>query len=152
MSVHDKPLLPLRRQVVAGRVVDDQEDFAPLVFRDEPLEEGPEGFAIEDVGEPVGEVRLVKSNRRIQVGGLPLAIGVDPGLTPNACPRSVKRAIEPKAGFVLEEDYSTAGCSFFFIRGNFVRSQYACRSWSARASRFRGRCTENPSLCSSTGM
>ena len=137
---------------MARRVVDDQEDLAPVVLRDQTLEEYPERLAIEYVGKPVRKLRLMEFYCGEQMRRFTLTIGVDAGLAAHSSPRPMKRAVEPEAGFVLEQDYATACRGLFLIRGNAVRSQYPCRFKSARASRLRGRCTENPSLCSKRGM
>jgi hypothetical protein len=34
----------------------------------------------------------------------------------------MERPIEPEAGFVLEEDYPSAGAGFFLIAGNVFRT------------------------------
>lgn len=136
---------------MAGGIVNNEEDFAPSVHCPEALEEGPERLPVEHIGKPVRKARIVETDRREQVCCFALTIRVDSGLAADPCPRSVKCAIEPEARFVFEQDYATAGCGFFLIRGKVVCSQCAWRSWSARASRFRGRCTENPSLCSKRG-
>lgn len=73
------------------------------------------------------------------MSGLALAVGVYAWLLPDARPSLVKSAVEPEARLVFEEDYAAARRGFFFIRGSFVRSQYAWASASARARRLRGR-------------
>lgn len=147
-----EPFFPFGRQVMARSIVNDEKDFATLVFRNEALEKPPEGLAIEHVGKPVGEVGVVKRNCAKKMRSFPRAVGVDPRLTAHSRPGSMKSTVEPEAGLILEQDYAAAGSSFFLIRGSVTRSQYSCRLWSARASRLRGRCTENPSLCKSGGM
>jgi hypothetical protein len=127
-KIRTEPLLSFRRQVVAGCVVDDEEDLAASVLGCQSLQERPESLSIEDIGKPIGEARLDEANRGKQVGSLPLTICVDPWLTAEARPRSVQRAVEPEAGLVLEKDYPATGGRLFFIPGNVVRSQYACRS------------------------
>lgn len=152
VPILSEPLFAFRWKVVAGRIVDDEEDLAPAILGYQSLQERPEGPAVEHVGKPVSEVGVRESNGREQVGGLPHPIRVNARLAADARPRSVQRAIEPEAGFVLKQNYPAARSGFFLICGNVVRSQYSWRSRSARASRLRGRCTENPSLCSSRGM
>ena len=152
LSILSKPLFPFRWQVVTGCVVDDEEDLATSVLRDEASQERPEGLAVEHVGKPVGEIGIMEPNRRKEMRGLSQSECVDPWLAAHPRPGSVECAIQPEAGFVLEEDYAVASCGFFLIRGKVVRIQRSCRWRSARASRLRGRCTENPSLCSSGGM
>jgi hypothetical protein len=51
----------------------------------------------------------------------------------------VQSPVEPEAGFILEQDYSTTRGRFFLIEGSRVRSQVACFSRSAFAKRLRGR-------------
>ena len=151
MSVFGEPLLARGRKVVTWGVVNDEEDLAPSVLADEALEERPKGIAVEHVSKPVREPRIVESYRCEQVRSLSLTVRVDSRLATDARPRPVKCAVEPEACFVFEQDYApTLGC-FFLIATNVVRSQCSCHSWSARASRFRGLCTENPSLCSKRG-
>ena len=143
--VAGEPFLSVGWKVVPRSVVDDEEDLAALVLRDQVFEKCPEGFAVEDVRESVGELRIFEADGRVQMSSLPHAIGVDSGLASDTRPRLMQRAVEPEARFVFEEDYSSARGCFFFIAGSRLRSQYSCFSASARASRLRGRCTEKPS-------
>lgn len=140
-----EPVLSVGWEIVPRSVVDDEEDLAALVLRDQVFEKPPERFTIEDVREPVGELRIFEADGREEVSSLPHPIGVDSGLAPDTRPRLMQRAVEPKTRFVFEEDYSSARGCLFFIAGSRLRSQYSCFSASARASRLRGRCTEKPS-------
>lgn len=147
-----EPLLPFLVEVVAGAVVDDQENLATAVLRDEVLEEAQERLTVEDLGELEGKARVGEAHGSVDVGSLSLAEGVDAWLVPDARPGSVEGSVEPETGLVLEENHPTASRRFFLIAGNRSSSQTRCFSRSARASRFRGRWTENPSLCSRRGM
>ena len=147
-----QPPFPFVVQVVTGAVVDDQEDLPPRVFGDESLEEAKERLSIEDVGELVAKSSVLQPYCSEEVSGLSLTIGVDARLASDARPSSMKRSVEPEAGFVPEEDNTSTCGGFFLIAGNFSFNQMACFSASARANRFRGRCTENPSRCSRRGM
>jgi hypothetical protein len=88
----------------------------------------------------------------VHVRHLALAERIDARLHADARPRDVERAVEPEARLVLEHHDAAAGPRFFLIAGRRARSQYSCASASARASRLRRRCTENPSWCSRRGM
>ena len=134
------------------RIVDDQKDLARGESSDKALDKTPESFTVEDIGELVREIRPVEADRSKNVRSLPLTISIDARLHTDACPRAMESTVEPKTGFVFEHYYSTTGGGFFFISGNFVRSQYSWASASALASRLRGRCTENPNLCNRRGM
>lgn len=123
LAVGREPGLSFVRQVVTRGVVDDKEDLATSVFRNEALQERPEGVPVEDVGEPVGEAGVVEGNCSEQMCGLAPPEGIDAGLAANSRPCSVKRAVKPKAGFVLEKNYAATGSGFFLIRGNVVRIQ-----------------------------
>ncbi len=134
-----EPEFSLGWKVVERRIVDYQKYLPAAVLRNEALEECPECVAVEHVGKPIGEVRGVKTDRTEQVRRETLAVCVDTGLTADTRPSSMQRSVEPETDLVLEQDYATAGRSFFLIAGNFLRSQYSCRSLSARQSRLRGR-------------
>lgn len=151
MAVGDEPAPSFFVEVMAGAVVDDQEDLATS-SADEPLEELEEGPLIEDRRELVTEAwPALDRDRAKHVRGLPQTVGLDARLSANRRPGPVQAAIEPEAGFVLERyDTATSG-GFFLIAGNVRRSHVACLLRSARASRLRGRCTEKPSSCSSRG-
>lgn len=132
-------------ELMAGTVVDDEKHFASSVPPDQQLEELVKRAPVEDVRELVRESRIVKRDCSEDMRGLAQTVGVYTRLDTDAAPRLVERPIEPETGFVFEDDDAAAGVGFFLIAGNFVRSQAACRSRSARARRLRGRCTEKPS-------
>lgn len=123
-----QPFLPFCREIVVGRIVDDEEHLSATGALNELFEKGEERGAVEHRGEAVNERGIVKCNRPEDVRRLSLAVGVDPRLTTTPCPCPVQRAIQPKAGFVLEEDYASAAGRFFLIAGSRVRSQW---SWAA---------------------
>jgi transposase len=152
LVVDRKPCFALGIEIVARAVVHDEEDFTAGMPH-KVLEKGQERLRVEDRRE-----QIVKRRPRFQrdcteyVSRLPHAKGIDPGLDADARPRLMERAVEPETYFVLEhEDSSARGC-FFLMAGNLLRNQWACASASARANRLRGRCTENPRLCSRRGM
>ena len=101
--------------------------------------------AVEDRRKLVGEACVMKRNRAEDVRCFSKTVGIYARLASDAAPRLVERAVEPEARLVFEEDDAATGSTLFLIEGNDVRSHAACLSRSARASRFRGRCTENPS-------
>lgn len=126
VSVVCEPCLSWRIEPVAGPVVDDQEDLASLVVLDEQLEEFVEGVAVEDVREPVGELRLLfQRDRAEDVGRLADAVSINARLDATARPGLVEGAVEPEAGLVFE-DYDSSACSgFFLISGRRSRTQVA---------------------------
>lgn len=151
VPVRREPFLPLIVEVVGGAVVDDQEELPRAVLRDELLQVDEEGLTVEDLGEPEGEIGFVERDRSIDVRRFSQSEGVDARLKTDSRPGLMEGAIEPKARFVLEGYEAAAARGFFLIAGSRSRSQMACFSASARASRFRGRCTENPILFRSRG-
>ena len=151
MAIRREPLLPFLVEVMAGAVVDDQEDLASSAMN-EPFEELEERALVEDRRELILEARpALDRDRAEDVGGLAQAVRVDAWLSADRRPGPVQAAVEPEAGFVLERYDAATGCSFFLIAGKVRRSQTACFFRSARARRLRGRCTEKPSSCSSRG-
>lgn len=153
VAVLREPCLPWGIEPVAWPIVEDQEHLSPLMLRDEQLQELVEGVAVEHVGELVGELRLLLDGEGAKdVGSLPFAEGVDSGLNAFSRPRLVQRAVEPEAGFVLEDYDSVSGSGFFLISGRRSSTQVAWASASARASLLRGRWTEKPSWLRSRGM
>ncbi len=151
MAVLRQPQLSLFLEVVAGTVVDDQEDLPPASSNN-LLEEFEEREPVEDGRESVVEPWLLfERDDAKDVRRLAHAEGVYAGLAANSGPRLVERPVEPEARFVAEGDNATALAGFFLIFGNVSRSHVACRARSARASRLRGRCTENLSWCRSLG-
>ena len=110
---------------MAGCIVNNEENLTPSVRCNEALKEGPKRLAVKYIGKPVRKSGIVQIHRREQVCCFALTIRVDPGLATDSCPRCVKCAVEPKARFIFEDDYTTAGCGFFLIRGKVVCSQCA---------------------------
>ena len=146
VAVVRKPELALRVEVVARAVVDNQERLAAATPSNDFLEKREEGFAVEDRRELIEEPRSpFESDDTEDMRGLAHAERVYAGLAANAGPRLMERAIEPEAGFVAVRDDASAPARFFLIAGRVSRSHVACRARSARASRLRGRCTENRS-------
>jgi len=139
MSVGPQPVATFLGEVMRGGVVDNQEDLAATVVRDELFEELEEGSAVEDVGESIMKRGGLKIDGTEDVGCLPLSVGVNTWLLANRRPGSMQCAVEPEAGFVLEQHYTSAGARFFLMAGSRVRSQICCFSWSARANLLRGR-------------
>lgn len=146
-----EPTLPLLVQVVAGPVVSDEEDLLCGVPGNEELEEVQVGFSVEDRSKLEGEASCPDAHGTVEMGGLAQPERVDSRLLAYSRPGAVERAVEPEAGFVLEEDLSATTGGFFLIAGNSLRSQYSCFSRSARANRLRGRCTEKPKRCRTQG-
>lgn len=134
-----EPAFPRVIEVVTRTVVDDQKEFPGRVASNQLHQELVKGVSAEHGRESVSEPCIVEANGAEDVCGLPLAEGVDAGLLPYARPRLVKRAVEPEARFVFEDDDASTRCGFFFIAGNLSRNQVACAARSARARRFRGR-------------
>lgn len=145
VGIGREPCATGRVEPVAGAVVDDQENLATPVATHQQPEKLVEGAAVEAWGKLIREACVVQRDGAKDMGGLALAVGIYARLDTDPTPGLVERAIEPETGLVFEEDDATTSCGFFLIAGNVVRSQNACRSRSARASRLRGRCTEKPS-------
>src|ERR1700761_555387 len=136
-TVLGEPLLPVFLEVVAGTVVDDQEDLAATVCH-ELLQELEEREPVEDGSKAVVKPRAwLQRDSAEHVGRLPHAERVYAGLAADTRPRLVERPVEPEAGFVAEGHDASALARFFLIRGNVSRSHVACRARSARASRLR---------------
>jgi len=151
VPVRLQPQLSFFLEIVAGTVVDDEEDLAPA-STDDLLEEVMERESVEDRREPVVEPRpLFERDDTEDVRCLAHAERIYAGLAANSGPRLVKRAVEPEARFVAEGNDATALPRFFLIFGKVSRIHVACRARSARASRLRGRWTENLSWCKSLG-
>ena len=151
MSVLAEPFLPVLVEVMAGPIVGNEEDLLGGVPGNQKLEERQVGLGVEDRGKLEGEASSVDAHGAIHVGGLAQAERIDAGLLAYGRPRAVERAVEPEAGFILEEDHSAVASGLFFSAGNASRSQISCFSRSARDKRFRGRCTEKPKRCSTQG-
>ena len=135
-----------------GGVIHQQKYPAPVILGEQSFEKGQKAAGIEDLGEVEGELRRAQADGREQVCRLTRAKRIDSRLPTDARPGSMQGAVKPEAGFVFEHNDAAAGRGFFFIAGKVSFSQVAWRSASAFASRLRGRCTENPSLCSKRGM
>src|SRR6185503_10243962 len=109
-------------------------------------EEHQERHRLEHLGEEVVEARaFLQGQRPEHVRRLTHPEGVYMRLVSDASPGSMERSVEPEAGLVSEHDDAAAGRGFFLIAGSVSRSQVACASTSARASRLRGRWMEKPS-------
>lgn len=123
VAVCRKPGFSFGAEVMEGRVVDYEEDFAPRAPCDE-LEEVQKRLPVEDRRELVEEPRLLlQRDRAKDVRRLSHPEGVDPRLCADSRPCLVESAAEPEAGLVFEHDDASAGCGLFFIAGNFLRSQ-----------------------------
>jgi len=66
MPILDEPRFALWCEVVAGSVVDAEEDLAPAVLDHQPLQESPDEVAVED-SKPVDEGGVRERNGREQV-------------------------------------------------------------------------------------
>jgi hypothetical protein len=122
-AVRHKPGLTFVAEVMEGRVVDHEEDFAPRAPCDE-LEEVQKSLPVEDRRELVEESRfLLKRYGAKDVRRLSYPESVYPRLRADPRPCLVESAAEPEAGLVFEHDDASAGCGLFFIAGNFLRSQ-----------------------------
>ena len=130
---------------VARPVVDNEKDLAAAVAAHQQAQEVVESPAVKHWRELIGEPGVVQREGSVDVGSLAQPVRVYARLDSNSTPRLVERAIEPEACLVFEQDDAATPGRFFLIAGKRVRSQAACRSRSARASRFLGRCTEKPS-------
>src|SRR6266508_4292403 len=143
--------LPSSLRLWQGPVVEDEEQLPARVL-DDVLEELEERIAIKHGGELVVEARSrFDRDCTEDMRGLAHAKGVNVWLNSDAGPGAMQAAIEPEARFVAEHHEPAARERFFLMAGNVLRNQKACAATSARASRFRGRCKENPSSCSSRG-
>lgn len=120
-----QPQFSLFLEVVAGAVVDDEEDLPPASSND-LLEEFEKREPIEDGREPVVESRLLfERDDAEDVRRLAQAKRVYSGLAANSGPRLVERPVEPEAGFVAEGNNASALPRFFLIRGNVSRIHVA---------------------------
>jgi hypothetical protein len=125
VTILRQPLLPLFLEVVAGTVVDDQEDLAPAAAND-LLQKVEEGESVEDRSEPVVELGLfLDGNHAEDVRSLSQAECIYARLAANSGPRLVERSVEPEARLVAERDDTSALARFFLIRGKVSRSQVA---------------------------
>jgi len=151
MTVGTQPSFPFIVQSVARRIIDDQKHLPTSISSNKLTQEFTEGVRVENRGEPVAELRLVKRYGTEDVGSFAQAVGVNPRLNSHPRPSPVQAAVLPKTGFVFEDNYSAAAGRFFLMAGRRFRNQISCASISARARRLRGRWTEKPSWCSSRG-
>ena len=110
-----------------------------------------ERVAVEHGSEAVVEARVLDGHRPEDMCRLAQTVGRHTRLHADARPGLVQRAVQPEARLVLEQDYALASLGFFLIAGSRSFIHTACSSGLARAKRFRGRCTEKPSRCSSRG-
>jgi hypothetical protein len=130
---------------MTGCVVDDQEDLATIVAGHELAQELEERLPVEYRREAERELGLVEGDGPVHVGGLAQPVGIDARLNANPRPRAMQATVLPEAGFVLEDCDAATASGLFFGAGSVLLSQSSCASWSARANRLRGRCSENPS-------
>ena len=128
LGVRLEPCLARVVEPVTGPVVDDEEELAGRVLGCELQQEFVEGVPVEDRREAIGEVGVLKRDSAEDVGGLPLAEGVDARLLAYARPSLMEGSVEPEARFVLEEDDAATGSRFFLIAGNVFFSHTACSS------------------------
>ena len=113
MAVGCQPTFPVVFEIVAGAIVDDQEDLASA-SRHDLLEEFEEREAVEHGREPVVELRpVLKRDDAEDVRRLAHSERVYTRLAANSGPRLVKRSVEPEAGFVAEEQGGLAFSGFF---------------------------------------
>jgi len=153
MAVTREPQLPFLVEVVTGTVIDDEKGLATTASANDLLEERKERDAVEHWRELVQKARsLLERHDAKDMRSLAHTEGVYTGLVADSRPRLVERPVEPEARFVAKGNDPAALARFFLIAGKVSRSHVACRARSARASRLRGRWTENLSWCNSLGM
>ena len=125
VAILGQPLLSFLLEVVAGAVVDDQEDLASATGND-LLQEVEEREAVEDGCEAVVKLGLLLDGDHAEdVRGLAQTERIYAGLAANSGPRLVERSVEPEARFVAEGNDTTALSRFFLMRGSVSRSQVA---------------------------
>lgn len=113
MTVVAQPLLALWFEVVAGPVVDDEEDLAPGVVHKLP-QEIEERRPVEDVREGVPKLRFGLERQRTEhMRCLAKSEGVDVRLDSDRSPGSVETAVQPEARFVAEHHEAATGVRFF---------------------------------------
>src|ERR1700722_19918092 len=118
MTMLGQPSLSDCVELVAGSVVDDEEDFATRATTHHLLEEVEKRSAVEDLRELVDEVRAAFDRDRAEhVRGLALTEGVDAWLDTYSRPRDVERSVEPEARLVSEHHDAAAGSRFFWSQG-----------------------------------
>src|SRR4051812_40682980 len=119
-----EPLLPVRIELVAWAIVDDEKYFAARASVHDLLEEGEKRAAVEDFRELVDEVRPTLDGYGAEhVRCLSFAEGVDAWLNADARPGYVERAVEPEARLVPEHHDTATSARFFLIAGSRTRSQ-----------------------------
>lgn len=125
VTILRQPLLSLFLEVVAGTVVDDEEDLASAA-RNDLLQEIEERESVEDWREPVVELwPFLDGNDAEHVRSLAQAERIYAGLAANSGPRLVECPVEPEARLVTEGNDTAALPRFFLIRGKVARSQVA---------------------------
>lgn len=145
MPIGAEPCFSLRLQIVARTVVEHEKYFSATSC-DKMLEKAQERVPIEDVGKLPPESRpffqryCAKYVRRFS-----LPKSVDSRLNSHSRPCLVECSVKPEAGFILKHHDPSTGARFFLILGNLSFTQFAWASRFARASRFLGLWTENPS-------
>jgi hypothetical protein len=146
VTIVPEPLATLFVQPVRWSIVDDEEYLSSPVVSDQLLDESEERGTVEYLCKSIVEFRRLNIYCAKDMRCLALSVGIDAWLLSNSCPRVMQGPVEPKACFILEEYYAATDTGFFLIAGNRFLSQISCLCASARANRFRGRCTEKPSL------
>jgi len=145
MAVRFEPYFAFGRKMVAGGVVDHEEDLATAP-RYQVLEKLEERVPIEYTGKlPAKSGFVLKRNGAEYMGCFPHPEGVHTGLNPNFRPRLMKCSVKPEARLILEHHDTAASLGFFLSLGKVSLSQVACACASARANRFLGLWTEKPS-------
>src|SRR4051812_7768375 len=133
VAIVAQPALAVLLELVTGRVVDDEEDLATVVTLNELPQELEERGPIEHVREPERELGGVERNRTEDVRGLARPVGVDARLNPDARPGAMQASVLPEAGFVLEDDNTTASRGSSADRGQaFGQPQLLGRLVGAR--------------------
>ncbi len=84
-----------------------------------------EGVAVECVGKLVDEGCVLNRCASEYIGSLAQSVGRDTRLDANGRPGLMQRAVEPEAGFVLEDEHPAAVGDFFLIAGSLTSSH--CR-------------------------
>jgi hypothetical protein len=140
-----EPPLAVVIETMVGRVVNNQKDLATVVAKYELAQELEECQSVEYWREAECELGVVEGDGPVHVGGLAQPVRIDARLNADPRPRAMQATVLPEAGFVLEDYDAATASGLFFSAGSVWLSQRSCASWSARASRLRGRCTEKPS-------
>jgi len=117
VTVGGEPLLADRIEIVAGPVVDDEEDLAAEAA-DEVPEELQEGRPTEPLRELVNEARLLlKGDGAKDMSRLAHAKCRHARLLADPRPGVVQRAVEPEARLVAEHHDTATGVRFFLSLG-----------------------------------